>query len=388
MSITVDVNGFTAVEDGTHVVPTTKLGLIRWGLVSARPWWISEASLGRWTEWAAPPAGLAEFSAAELLELRRVACLLNGYLHEDALGTPVETTPHFHRLDETEADEAAARLDAAVAGQLAWSLLDVPALHHVGWTAPSLGISPGPGARRPDYAGLDADGRWIVLTAAGIAADTPAGTGSVTAVGEIDGGEVTANGAVVAVPDEGGCLDSYLEQTSSTHASGTRLDVDADRLEEARYAPFARAIASGIHTRALGVTAPLGSAATLRLFPLGVTGFIGLSEDVASLIDEALSGPVTGRRERFGAAVRQIQQARAAGATRAESPKSRPPRSRRGSTSSSAARSSTWATRSIAPRSRRAARCGSPTTGRSTRRSGPATGCSRRCAASRAPPTS
>ena len=77
------------------------------------------------------------------------------------------------------------------------------------------------------------------------------------------------------------------------------------------------------------MTAPLGSAATLRLFPLGVTGFIGLSEDVASLIDEALSGPVTGRRERFGAAVRQIQQARAAGATRAESPKSRPPRSRR-----------------------------------------------------------
>jgi len=331
MSITVNVNGFAGVPDGTLVVPTTKISLIRWGLVSARPWWIADPSLGRWTDWTAPPASLAEFSATELLELRRVAVLLNAYLHEDALGTPIETTEHFHALERTEQEEATARLDAAVAGQLAWSLLDVPALHHVGWTAPNLGIAPGPGARRPDYAGLDGGdpARWVVLTAAGLGA-VEGGT-VVPRTTAIDGRPVAASGAVVALPGEaGGQLDAYLEQPEGEGDPATALpDLDPDRLEEHRYAPFARAIATGMPTRSIGITAPLGSAATVRLFPLGLTGFVGLTEDVAGLVDDALAAPPEGRRPRFASAVRQLVRVRAEGANRTGGVKTIAARSRR-----------------------------------------------------------
>lgn len=144
MSITVTVNGFAQVPDGMLVVPTSKLALIRWGLVCGRPWWISDPRYGRWTEWDAPPPDIGEVAGSELLELRRVICLLGAFLHEDRIGAPIETTDHFHALHGAGLEEAASRLDAAVAGQLAWSLLDVAALHHVGWTGPSLGISPDP----------------------------------------------------------------------------------------------------------------------------------------------------------------------------------------------------------------------------------------------------
>lgn len=327
MSITVTVNGFAQVPDGMLVVPTSKLALIRWGLVCGRPWWISDPRYGRWTEWDAPPPDIGEVAGSELLELRRVICLLGAFLHEDRIGAPIETTDHFHALHGAGLEEAASRLDAAVAGQLAWSLLDVAALHHVGWTGPSLGISPDPGSRRPDYAGIDGEepARWVVLTAA-----AQAHSADVPPVDSIAQRGVSAWGAVVALPGEdAGVLDAYLEQPDTTAEGGVLEDLDPDLLHEQRYARFAWALAAGLIPRVIEVAAPAAVPATLHLFRLGVTGYVGVTAEIAAAISAALAGPVDGRRRRFADEVRAAQRARAAAERRVGPPRALPLPTRR-----------------------------------------------------------
>jgi len=320
MSITISVNEARPAPREGQVVVTTKIDLIRHGLVCGRPWWIATPELSRWTCWTSPPAGVEAYSAAELIECRRVAVQLNTYLHQDRSGDPIETTEEFHSLEDADRDDATTRLGAAIAGQLAWSIFDVPALHHVAWMAPDLGLDPASSASRVDYAGLATTEApsWVVLDAAvrtqpeaGPRGDVEPGV-RVPDIRAIGGTSVGACAAAIAVPGQhAGALDARVQTPTSTPVGPDLQDVDADRLDEQRYAPFARAIAAGMDHRTVTTQLASGHPQTLHLFPLGFTGFIGISDDVWSAIHAALDAAGTDRRARFAQDIRAIHRQRA-----------------------------------------------------------------------------
>jgi hypothetical protein len=317
MSITISVNEARPASREGQVVVTTKIDLIRHGLVCGRPWWIADPELSRWTSWTSPPPGVREYSAEELIECRRVAVQLNTYLHQDRSGDPIETTEVFHALEDADRDDATTRLGAAIAGQLAWSVFDVPALHHVAWMAPDLGLDAGTGGDRVDYAGLATTETpsWVVLDAAVRTQPEAGARGDVFPgvrmpdVRAIGGASVTACAAAIAVPGQhAGALDA--RPTSAP--AGPDLDgIDADRLDEQRYAPFARAIAAGTQHRTVKTSLASGHPQTIHLFPLGFTGFIGVSDDLWTAIHAALDDARPEGRGRFAQQVRAIHRQRA-----------------------------------------------------------------------------
>lgn len=293
------VNGPPRPSSERYLMVATKIDLIRQGLVCGRPWWMGRPSLSDWTGWATPPAGLGTYSAAELLECRRVVVQLNTFIGQEVPGGPVHTTDTFHALGGCDRHDAGTRLAAAIAGQLAWSLFDVPALHHVG--AMTSVLDSGSSTVPPvQHAGLDMSPTpsWIVLGST-VREDAPDGTAAAMTPGaplpqvrSIGGDLVGVCATTTATPGpEAGELEVLVCGAADAPATGVDLpDVDADRLDERRYAPIARALAAGTPTRSARTQLPDGQPVDVELLPLGFTGYLGVCRDVAAAIRAGLVG--------------------------------------------------------------------------------------------------
>jgi len=296
--------GFTVSGRASHVsqqylLVATKIDLIRHGLVCGRPWWVTPPSLSSWTSWDDLPSDLATYSAAELLECRRVAVQLNTFISQAVPGGPVHTTETFQALQGCDRHDAGTRLAAAIAGQLAWSLFDVPALHHAGAMAPELEHDPA-AETRVQYAGLDgsATPSWLVLssTMRDAAPDGPAAALALGAalpqVRSIGDTVVGACASVTATPGaDAEELQVLVRGPMDTPVMGVDLPgIDADCLDERRYAPIARAFAAEVSCRTARTQLPGGEAVDMVLLPLGFTGYLGVCRDVASAIRAGLVG--------------------------------------------------------------------------------------------------
>ena len=120
----------SGVPVGRFVIQYARSRLVANCLVAGRPWLLSGGPMA-WTGWGPAPVNRRAFASNEALEIGGNAQLLFAYL-EQPPGGAISGTEYLHLLETTEKSHASARLGAGITAMLAWTILGVQALHHLG----------------------------------------------------------------------------------------------------------------------------------------------------------------------------------------------------------------------------------------------------------------
>lgn len=299
MSIIVTATSFppgSGVPVATSVVPYTRAALVANCVVAGRPWQLSGGLAGG-AGWGPAPADAAAFAANEALEVGGIAQLLFACL-EQPPGAPIAGTEYLHLLESTEKGQASARLGAGITAMLAWTVLGVPALHHVRQVPDDIiGLVGGSGKSRPDYIGrVGAGAPYSVFEAKGTTGAAFSQPALVNAKGQAE-----TIGSVGGVPIDFAVACIGRIPLAPASIEGTMIDPPADAggdlpqealegREVLRYGPIARAIASDRPVIAISGTE---TEEPLELFPMGTAGFFGAVAPVVAAARELLSTETT-----------------------------------------------------------------------------------------------